>query len=324
MLDAISYYLARCVFTVIQALNIEATMKFARAAGWVAFRLLPRFRKVALENLDRIYGDTKTRREKYLIALRSFQHFTSVTLELLHLPRLCRRKDFWDRVKIDGYEHMKEALAMKKGVIFVTGHTGNWELAGFVSSILGIPFYPVARPIENAPRINEYLMDLRRKSGMKIVMKRGALRTMVQALKDGAALAFIMDQNAGRRGVLVNFLGHKASAHPSAAAMAMKFDAPVVAAYAYRAGKGFRYRIHIEPIVEMTNTGDHDADLQKNTQKIISVLEGFVRAHPEQWTWGHRRWRLKEGWFRRGRLADFAEERQKPEGRSQKKMQERF
>jgi KDO2-lipid IV(A) lauroyltransferase len=308
MIQHVSYFLARCVFAVVQSLSIKATLKLARAAGRVAFMLLPGYRKTALENLDRVYGETKTRSEKRLIALRSFQHFVSVTLELLHMPRLRRRKDFWQHVRIEGFEHARKALAMKKGVIFATGHTGNWELCGFASSILGIPFYPVAKPIEHAPLLSDYLMDLRRKSGMKIVLKGGALKTMVQALKDGAALAFIMDQNAGRHGVLVDFFGHKVSAYPSAAAMALKFGAPVVAAYSYRVGSGFDYRIHVEPIIEMVRTGDADADLQKNTQRIISVLEGFVRAHPEQWLWAHRRWRLKEGWFRRGRLSAFAEE----------------
>jgi len=284
-------------------------MSFARTAGSIAFLLLPGWRRTALENLDIAYGDRLSRREKRRIAVQSFQHFISVTLELLHLPRLTKRSDFWKCVGIDGFEHARKALDMKKGVIFVTGHTGNWELSGFVSSILGIPFFPVARPIENAPRINEYLMDLRRRSGMKIVMKRGALRTMVRALKDGAALAFIMDQNAGRHGVLVDFFDRQVSAHPSAAGMALKFGVPVVAAYSYRVGAGFNYRIHIEPIVEMVRTGDADRDLQENTQRIISILEGFVRAHPEQWLWSHRRWRLKEGWFRRGRLAGFAGEK---------------
>ncbi len=290
LLDNLIYFLARCAFAFVQALSLDATLQLARVLGRVVWWILPAYRATSLKNLDIAYGDSKTKREKKDIAIRAFQHFVSVTMELLHLPRVSCRPDFWDHVQMDGIEHLKEALARNKGVIFATGHTGSWEVSGFVSKILDIPFVPVARPMDRGAKVNEYMMDLRRRSGMKIVYKHGALRTMVRALKDGAALAFIMDQNAGRAGVPTKFFGRWVSSHPSAAAMAVKFDAPVVAAYSYRTGKGFNYRVRFEPIIEMVKTGDDASDLQENTQRIMTRLESFVRAHPEQWLWAHRRW----------------------------------
>ncbi len=307
--DNVVFFIIRCILAAIQALSVHNALVVARFMGSVGWLFMPQYRATSLRNLDIVYGETKTQKEKKAIAIKSFQHFVSVTIELLLLPRLYKRPDFWQRVQFEGRQHLDEALARNKSIIFVTGHTGSWELCAFASSILNMPLMPVARPLDNSQKLNEYMMDLRRKSGIDLVYKRGALRTMVRALKDGTALAFIMDQNAGRNGVLTNFFGEKVSTHPSAAAMAMKFDAPVVAVYAYRVGKGFNYRIHIEPIVEMAKTGNEAADLQKNTQRIVTILESFVSAHPEQWLWSHRRFRLKKKWFAgSARMADYADQ----------------
>ena len=307
--DNAVFFLIRCVLAAIQALSIHNALVLARFIGGVGWWLMPKYREASLRNLDIAYGETKTKKEKKAIAVKSFQHFVSVTIELLHLPRLSKRPDFWRRVQFEGREHLDEALARGKSIIFVTGHTGSWELCAFASSVLDMPLMPVARPLDNAQKLNEYMMDIRRQSGIDLVYKRGALRTMVRALREGTALAFIMDQNAGQNGVLTEFFGQKVSTHPSAAAMAMKFGAPVVPVYAYRVGDNFDYRIHVEPIVEMVDTGNDAADLQENTQRIVTILESFVRRHPEQWLWSHRRFRLKPKWFTgEARMAGYADQ----------------
>ena len=163
--DNVVFFIIRCILAAIQALSINNALALARFMGSVGWWLMPQYRQASLQNLDIVYGDTKTQKEKKAIALKSFQHFVSVTIELLHLPRLSKRPDFWQRVRFEGEEHLHEALARDKSIIFATGHTGSWELCAFASSILNMPLMPVARPLDNAQKLNEYMMDTRRKSG---------------------------------------------------------------------------------------------------------------------------------------------------------------
>ena len=304
-LDVALYLLGRAFFTVMKAMTVEGAMAVARAIGSFGFMVLPGYRRQALANLDLAYGDSLSRRRKREIARQSFQHLVSVAVELVHLPRLSRREDFWSRVVVKNEERVRQALTAKKGMFFITGHVGNWELSGYAAALKGMDFYAVARGRET-PLLDRYMMNMRESSGMKIIYKEGALRRMVTALRNNGIIGFLIDQNAGRHGVPAKFFGHDVSAFPTVAHLAAKFNCPVVPAYAYREGRRFRYAIEVGAPIEMAATGDKDADLMENTQRMLSAIEGYVRRHPGQWLWAHRRWRVKESWLRRGRLAESA------------------
>ncbi len=306
LLDVTLYLLGRAFFTVIQAMTVDGAMMVARAMGSFGFVVLPGYRRQALANLDLAYGESLTRTEKRRIARESFGHLVSVAVELAHLPRLSRRKDFWSRVVLKDEERLRRILSeSKKGLFFVTGHVGNWELSGYAAALKGFDFYAVARGRET-PLLDRYMMDMRESSGMKIIYKEGAMRRMVTALRTKGIIGFLIDQNAGRYGVLVKFFGHDVSAFPTVAHLASKFGCPVIPAYSYREGKRFRYTIEIGDPIEMVATGDRDADMIENTQRMLFAIEGYVRRHPSQWLWAHRRWRVKESWLKRGRLAASA------------------
>lgn len=304
-LDVALYLIGRAFFAVMQAMTVNGAMAAARAIGGIGFMLLPGYRRQALANLDLAYGDSLTRREKRRIARESFQHLVSVAVELAHLPRLSRRPDFWSLIDIPREDRVRAALKKSRGLFFITGHVGNWELCGYAAALKGFDFYAVARGRET-PMLDRYMMDVRQSSGMKIIYKEGALRRMVTALRSNGIIGFLIDQNAGRDGVLAKFFGHDVSAFPAIAHLAAKFRCPVVPAYAWREGRRFKYTVEVCEPIEMASTGDKEADLVENTQRMLSVIEGFIRRHPGQWLWAHRRWRVKESWLKRGRLAESA------------------
>ena len=305
--DAVLYLLGRAFFAVMLAMTVEGAMAVARFIGSVGFLILPGYRRKALANLDLAYGDSLAIKEKRRIARESFQHLASVAVELVHLPRLSKRKDFWSRVTILHKERIKEALAEKDGTFFITGHVGNWELCGYTAALMGFNFYAVARGRET-PLLDRYMMRVRESSGMKIIYKEGAIRRTVTALRNKGIIGFLIDQNAGRQGVLVKFFGHDVSAFPTVAYLAAKMNCAVVSAYARRVGKGFRYIIEPDEPIELVNAGGKEVDLIENTQRMLSVIEGYVRKNPGQWLWAHRRWRMKESWLTTedGRLKESA------------------
>jgi KDO2-lipid IV(A) lauroyltransferase len=306
VVDVALYLLGRAFFGVMLLMPVGWAMAVARLIGSFGFLIMPRRRRLALANLDLAYGDSLTKKEKRKIAVQSFQHLVSVAVELVHLPRLCKRKDFWQRVVILHEERIKKALQEKDGIFLVTGHVGNWELSGYAAALLGYNFYAVARGRET-PLLDRYMMSLRESSGMRIIYKEGAARKIVAALRDKGIIGFLIDQNAGREGVLVKFFGHDVSAFPTVAYLAARMNCAVIPAYAYRAGKGFKYVAEAGEPLQLVNTGNKDADLIENTQRMLSAIEAFVRQHPAQWLWAHRRWRLKESWLRKdGRLKESA------------------
>jgi KDO2-lipid IV(A) lauroyltransferase len=313
IVDIALYLLGRAFFGMMLMMPVEWAMAVARAIGAIGFLLMRGRRRLALANLDLAYGDSLTRAEKLRIARGSFQHLVSVAVELVHLPRLSKRKDFWSRVTIAHEERVSKALAEKDGIFFITGHVGNWELSGYVAALKGWNFYAVARGRET-PLLDRYMMSLRESSGMRIIYKEGAMRRIVTALRSKGIIGFLIDQNAGREGVLVKFFGHDVSAFPTVAHLASKMNCAVIPSYARRVGKRFEYVIEAGEPIELVSTANKGADLIENTQRMLSAIEVYIRKSPEQWLWAHRRWRLKESWLKKdGRLKDSAELRKSME-----------
>jgi KDO2-lipid IV(A) lauroyltransferase len=172
----------------------------------------------------------------------------------------------------------------------VTGHFGNWELFGAAFRHLGIPLAPVARPM---PVLGRAVDRFRRAHGQETIPKRDALPLAMKAIRRGLCVAFLADQAAGREGIPVPFFGRPAQTYAAPAALALKLGVPLYAGYSTRLGDGIRYRCFAEHVPAV---GDPEA----LTGRLNAILEGYVRACPEQWWWFHRRFKPPKA-LRRGR-----------------------
>jgi len=191
-------------------------------------------------------------------------------------------------------ENMSQALRMlvekKRGMIFLTGHFGNWEAIGYMTATLGFPTVSVARMLDN-PLIHDYILGVREKTGQTIVDKRGASEAMHDLLTEKIPVSFIADQDAGRKGVFVNFFGRKASAYKTIALLALRYNVPVLVGYGRRLGETYRFAMGIERIIEPSEWENVDNPVEWITQEYTSALERIVRTAPEQYFWVHRRWK---------------------------------
>jgi KDO2-lipid IV(A) lauroyltransferase len=190
---------------------------------------------------------------------------------------------------IKGMENFENARAKGKGVIFITGHCGNWELMAIASSFKGVPASVVARPLNN-PYLNKLLETARARFGNRIVYKRGALRGMISTLKGGGCIGILMDQAVlPDEGYVIDFLGRGAWTTKVPALIARKTGAPVLPAFIRRAGKA--HEITIYPEVTLSpNVGREDA-AKDDTREFSSFIEEYIRENPSQWLWLHRRWK---------------------------------
>ena len=253
--------------------------------GVIAFYALPRERKRALQHLNLVFhekGDAWVRRT----ARRCFMHLGKALLEvmLMDTRRLARIVDF------QGEEKLQNAIDQGKGVVFVTGHIGNWELlAGAVA--LRYSASVVAAPIE-PEEVNDMILGLRAGLGVRTILrgKPGASRELIRVFKENRMLGILIDQDTDVESVFVDFMGMPAWTPTAAASMALKFGAPMLFGF-IRRGENNRHTITVEGPLELMRTGDDEKDIIANTAMLTKKIESSVLENPEQWVWMHRRWR---------------------------------
>ncbi len=211
-------------------------------------------------------------------------------MEILHIPRKLHPTTWRDRITLVGHEQVVDRLLKGGPLIMLTGHFGNWEMAGYLFGVFGFPPNSVARTLDN-PYLDRFLRSFRERTGQKMIPKKGGYDQMLDVLRTGGVLSFLADQDAGERGMFVEFFGRPASTHKAIALMAIEHKAPVVVGYARRIGPGFRYEVGCTELFdpdEWTGTAD---DARLLTQRYTSALEAIIRRDPEQYLWLHRRWK---------------------------------
>ncbi|MGH7273141.1 MAG: lysophospholipid acyltransferase family protein [Nitrospiria bacterium] len=265
--------------------------RLGEGLGSLVFWIDRRHQRVAIDNLRIAFGKEKDEQELKAIARRSYQHLGQSLAELARALASPPDK-IMAAVSIEGLDHFLEAHKNGRGVLYLTAHLGNWEWMALVQSLKGYAMNVVARPVDN-PFLEGLLSRLRTRWGNRVVKKGGALRKVLKLLNQGETIGFLLDQNvAPDQGVFVNFFGQPACTHKTLALLALKTGASVLPAFTFRQG-GNRHRIIIEPPVMLEETGDLQRDVVANTQKFTSVIESYVRQHPDQWLWVHRRWKTQ-------------------------------
>jgi KDO2-lipid IV(A) lauroyltransferase len=261
--------------------------------GRLVYWLLPIRRGVILDGLRRVFGDAAPERDIRRLAQAHYAHLGRLSWEFLWFPWVsdARRAAL---ARVENLDGLEAALARGKGVIVVTGHFGNFEVAT-AAGMASHPhaqgrFYFVRRPFK--PRWLDDLVTRRfRRAGFGVLPKRGGLEGILDVLNAGDMVVFPFDQHASRKdGVLVDFFGHPAGTFRSVAVMALSTGAPVVPASSWREPDG-RHVLRFEPPLEPIEDADSNEAIRLNTRAYNAALEQMILRHPEQWWWVHRRWK---------------------------------
>ena len=313
--DYAVYGLVRLVVGLAQMLTIPQSYALAKFLARVIHRLDARHRTVGLENLRHAFGDEYTEAERERIVRGVYEHFCMMLMEILHIPRKLHPTTWRDRITLLGHEPVLDRLLTGGPVIMLTGHFGNWEMAGYLFGVFGFPPNSVARTLDN-PYLDRYLRRFRERTGQALIPKNGGYDQMLGVLRSGGVLSFLADQDAGQRGMYVDFFGRPASTHKAIALLAIEHRAPVVVGYARRIGPGFRYEVGCDAIIEPDEwTGTAD-DARLLTQRYTSALEAIIRRSPEQYLWLHRRWKHQPKPKTKGRTVRLDAAKPSPDGLS--------
>jgi len=196
-------------------------------------------------------------------------------------------------VVVEGFENFDAARRRGKGVLFLTGHMSAWELAPFAQALYGYPLHFLVRPIANR-RVDALINGYRCRSGNQPIEKNRAARAILKILADGGTVGVLADHNTDiEESVFVDFFGVSASTTSGLARIALRTDAAVVPGFLFWDQVRRKYCLQFQPIAELARTGNEEADVVENTARFTRVIEDFVRAHPDQWLWVHRRWKTR-------------------------------
>lgn len=257
-------------------------MRAARRWMRALDRAAPRLRRVALRNLALALPGS----DPAPIVEGCFASLGRVLASVAHFPQISR-ENVSDWIVYEGFSHYEAALARGRGVLFATGHLGNWELSAFAHALMTAPMSFVVRPLDN-PLLDALSTHYRGLSGNRVLGRGEFLRALVETLRNNGAAGILVDQNVtADRGVFIDFFGSKACVDAGFARLAHRTGAAVIPGFALWDEAAGRHVLKFYPEVPMS--GDALAD----TQAVHGVLEAAIRAHPDQWLWIHRRWKTR-------------------------------
>ncbi|MDQ3811670.1 MAG: lysophospholipid acyltransferase family protein, partial [Chloroflexota bacterium] len=191
-------------------------------------------------------------------------------------------------IRIEGWEHVEAAFSQGKGVVFATGHIGNWDLAGAAFAASGRPVSAIVETLRPA-RWNERVQRTRAAAGVRAIPIESGVREMLSALRKREGLAVLVDRPLTSQGVPVTFFGRTTRVPAGAATLALRTGSPVVPAALVRDPERGGYLAHIGPPI-VGGGADAAADVQMVMQRIMSWLEGVIRSYPDQWFMFRQMW----------------------------------
>ena len=263
----------------------------------MGYYLYPFRRSEILSNIQQVFGDALTTDQTRRLAQSFYSHFWRIVGENISSIWTPQEK-MASRVDIEGIEHVLEAAESGKGVLILTGHFGNWEMAT-VGAIRQFQKYEQQLHVVRKSvgwGAQRFVFDRFQSAGINVIPRAGALSKILEVLDKNEVAIMVMDQHAPppSKGVPVDFFGKKAWTNRSLALLAGKTGAAVVPAVTFRKPNGRHYLRFEKPLARIDAEGYKEEELL-NTRMYNEVLERFVLEQPEQWFWMHRRWKKVGG-----------------------------
>jgi KDO2-lipid IV(A) lauroyltransferase len=276
---------------VLSALPLGIASRIGRAFGSLAFALAPGERQKALISL-RVAFPEKSDAERLDLARASFRHLGQSAVELACVAQIDRDVDRLIEWPTEDRRALENALARGRGVVFVSGHVGNWELVARRVALAGFPAQTIAREASDSGTTS-LVARFRASGGVRTIWRGqdGAVRQMLRALKAGEILGLVIDQDTAVQSVFVPFFGTPAATPRAPADLVLRTGAALMVGFCQRKTDG-TYLLSMRE-VPVEPSGDRERDVLRLTDSLSREIEGAIRRAPEQWVWMHQRWRTR-------------------------------
>jgi KDO2-lipid IV(A) lauroyltransferase len=270
-------------------LSPSQSRRAGRALGWALGSGL-RFRRGEVRAVIQRCFPEKTAEEIRAVADGMYRHLGLLLIEVLRTGHMSLA-DLGQEVDFSGFEQGMRILEQGRGLIVLTAHLGNFELLAMLAALKGAPLTVITKALK--PKwLNDWWEETRGKFGVGMLPARHSYRHCQEVLKANGILGFILDQNMKRnRGIFVDYFGRPACTSPGLALLSAQTRSPVLPVFMLRESDG-RHRVHVCDPLPPPERADKES-IRRATQAYTAIIEQFVRAHPEQWIWLHRRWRTR-------------------------------
>ena len=269
---------------------------FACLAGKLAMALPFREKRIGMANLDAVFGEEKTPREKRTILATSFATFTQTMLDVFWFSRNPEKR-ILNYVTFED-STFKDTFFEDRAVICITAHMGSWEVMGQTCALMGADMASIAATVKNKT-VDRILIEQRERTGQTIIPQKGALKSLIARFRKKGKAAFVLDQNTNEAdgGIVVDFLGLPMPVSPAPAALAYRTGTEIMFGFCLPEPGG-RYRIRITQAITpppFDKAHDMDEVVKELTQQIQDHISVEIRKHPEYWLWSYKHWRRKPG-----------------------------
>lgn len=279
----------RALVAVLALLPLRRVLSLGAWIGRVAFVVDRRDRRRAITQLTTALGLTP--RDAHAHARRVFENAGRFAAELAMLPRLHETLETYVELPERARAELVDALALGRGVVFVSAHLGNFELLAQRIARAGFDSTTLAKRASN-PFLGDWLVARRAAGGVDTV-NRGdpkAARKMLGVLRRGALLGVLIDQDTKVDSIHVPFFGRPASTPTVAAELALRAELPIVTGFIHRRPEG-GHVITLERVEPPSADLPKEARIEALTATLTRKIEAAIRTHPEEWVWFHDRWR---------------------------------
>ncbi len=271
-------------------LPMTLALKAGELLGFVFYVLWGSRRMIAIDNVEKAVeaGGLNIDVSPAQVVQKSFMNLGRSLAEIIKIYFGLGR-GLIDSIEVVGFDNYLKAKERGKGILFITGHCGNWELTALGFGARVAPLAVIARA-QNNPYLNRLVEKTRARYGNRIIYKQGALMAILSVLRNNGMVGVLMDQAVlPEEGYIIDFLGRGAWTMKIPAIIARKRGAAVLPAFIHREGK--RYIGTLYPEVPLSQEKDEEKALIEDTKKFSSYIENYIREHPAEWLWIHRRWK---------------------------------
>jgi KDO2-lipid IV(A) lauroyltransferase len=290
--------LVRAFVRLLAYVPLRPALAFATIVGRAGWWLAPATRRQMLAQLAVAFPE-KTPAERAAIGRASLVHLAWLATEVATLRTYRGRLREYVTFAPGAEERLREVMGRGRGLLYATGHVGNWELmAQRLAMNLDHPLATIARA-GNDPRVTELLGRMRAEGNVETLWREdpATARAMIRCFKQGRFLGMLIDQDTNVQGVFVPFFGRPAYTPRGAADLALRFRTPVVVGWCRRRGPrpGDGHVIDMVELPTDPDAPDREAESLRLTAACTARLEAAIRATPAEWVWMHDRWKTRPG-----------------------------
>ncbi len=285
------YLVLQAMICFVQVIPLEWCDRMAHNLAWVLHDVVKFRKKIVYENITAVYPDLSDD-EVGKMSRQMWYHLILLGCEVAQAPRKIHLTNWRKYVYIRDIEPMTRQLCDYRPMLAVSGHYGNFELAGYITGLFGHPSHTVARTLDN-PFLDKFINDFRGLNGQFILPKNGSAPEVQKVLDAGGKLTLLGDQHAGTKGCWIEFMGRPASCHKAVALFTLTGNAPMMVSYCRHVGKPLHVEIGCTGFADPMDLPEELASVKKLTQWYNDRMADAINMEPSQYWWVHRRWKDK-------------------------------